>query len=67
MPPVLSPAQHPTARGLDMGRLLIPVSGTAARTDIGADGEVHAYRSGGSIYFGMYNATAAAWQYVQLI
>lgn len=43
------------------GRFVLPL-GTAARTDVGADGEVHAYVSGGSIILSVYSKSLAAWQ-----
>ena len=61
------PFEHPTAKALRLGRLLVPM-GTAARasTDVGAHGEVHAYLSGTSIFLGMYDATNGAWCYVEM-
>lgn len=55
--------QHPTLRGLNLGRLIVPL-GTAARTDIGARGEVHAYITGATIVVQIYDAEAAAWREV---
>ena len=57
-------SEHATLRALRLGRLIEPL-GTAARTDVGADGERHAYRSGTSIYSGHYDAVNGAWVYVQ--
>ncbi len=56
------PGEHPTLRALRLGRLVEPI-GTTARTDVGADGERHVYRSGTTIYSGHYDAVGGAWRY----
>lgn len=59
------PNEHSRLRSLRLGRDVQRIA-TAVRTDVGADGEAHMYRSGTHLYKGHYDAVNAAWKYVEL-
>ncbi len=61
-PPIEMP-ETASVRAQRLGRNLDRID-SAARTDVGADGERHVYRSGTTIYSGHYDAVGGAWRYV---
>jgi hypothetical protein len=52
-----------TGRELALGRFVVDITSTAARTDVAAgDGEIHAYTSGSTIVVQIFDKDAGAWR-----
>lgn len=62
----MNEAIHPTARALQLGRLLVPLNPNGERDDTAAHGETNAYKDGATIVLQMYDAEAVAWRSVTL-
>lgn len=52
---------HPIIRIFLTGATGVPLQ-SAARSDVGRDGEINIYRSGVTIVIQIYDATGAAWR-----
>ena len=53
---------HPTLRGLRLGRLNIPLNPNGARDDYAGAGEVNAYESGATIVVQISSSTPGTWR-----